>query len=446
MGVHIAILSTFLPVLAADASLGKPTMVFLALARLVKFAISGILGVVAGHVADRAGPRSVMLFSAMASLAATTLAPLATSAGGFLALYAIPAGVASALITGPAAAAVESWFSVGRIPFAVGIGAAGVCVGTATFPTIGGAFITHFGGEWRPAMRLLGVFAIVPMALAYFIVRRPGHERLLQEQRQQDRSHEATAECNSATAAQPTHFGEVWRRVRTLAFASLFFCQFSFAFAYFGNLHVSVAWPMSFGTERNTTSAANNSKTRQFDRAPAYASAPELSLDDTDTLLTWFGVTSAIGSLALGAAGAKINNRLVLGASFAVFGVSMLLQIPATRYWQLALLFAVLALSPRASLRVSRRLDDGARDGRGTLPWRVCALAHVLWRLLPRRHDRPRLLLRCAGAHERRELHAQLRAWRRAAARGCSRGRGDAERADRETGRAAGERRGAERV
>ena len=139
------------------------------------FGLSGLLyfllGVGAGMLADRFGPRLVcaagMLFIAaglLASSFAQSMAAIYVAWGGGL-------GIGIGLVYAPAMASVPPWF-VRRRAFAAGIASAGIGVGTLVVPLLAATAIDAFG--WRHALRAVAAGAlVVGVAVTLLLARAP---------------------------------------------------------------------------------------------------------------------------------------------------------------------------------------------------------------------------------------------------------------------------------
>ncbi len=128
------------------------------------------LGVVSGKVADRTGPRPVMLFGT----ACMVIGLLATSRVNSLYLgyltYGLGVGIGVACGYVPVVAAVGGWFEAKRTT-ALGISVAGIGVGTLVNAPIAEQLIDRYG--WRDTYVILAVGAGALMLIASVGANRP---------------------------------------------------------------------------------------------------------------------------------------------------------------------------------------------------------------------------------------------------------------------------------
>lgn len=126
------------------------------------FAISGflyfVLGIVSGPLADRIGPRPVILFGMVLVGLGIFLAGRATALWQIYLAYAVGIGVGVGFAYVPAVAAVQRWF-IRRRGTASGIAVAGIGIGTLIGPPAAAWAIEAFG--WRGAYTALGAGALV---------------------------------------------------------------------------------------------------------------------------------------------------------------------------------------------------------------------------------------------------------------------------------------------
>ncbi|MFT7598090.1 MAG: MFS family permease [Acidimicrobiales bacterium] len=128
------------------------------------------LGVFSGKIADRIGPRPVMLFGAVCM----SLGLFATSKVNSLQLgyvtYGLGVGIGVACGYVPVVAAVGGWFEKGRTT-AIGIAVAGIGVGTLVNAPIVERLIVRYG--WRQTYVIMAVASGALLTLAAFLAQRP---------------------------------------------------------------------------------------------------------------------------------------------------------------------------------------------------------------------------------------------------------------------------------
>ncbi len=142
------------------------TALFFAITTFLYFA----LGLITGRIADRRGPRPVLLVGA----AVMTLGLIATSRVseiwlGYL-TYGLGVGIGVACAYVPMVAAVGGWFERQRTT-ALGVAVAGIGVGTLTVAPLAEWLIATYG--WRRSYVILAAGVAVLLAVAAIGARRP---------------------------------------------------------------------------------------------------------------------------------------------------------------------------------------------------------------------------------------------------------------------------------
>lgn len=144
------------------------------------------LSLVTGRLADRWGPRPVLLFGATSLLVGL----LATSRVDSLEVGYITygAGVGIAAATGyiPMVATVGGWFVHHRAT-AVGLAVAGIGAGTLVISPLSAALVDRYG--WRDTYRALGIVGALVLALCALLIDRPP----------------------GSAGPQPARFADAWR-------------------------------------------------------------------------------------------------------------------------------------------------------------------------------------------------------------------------------------------
>lgn len=122
----------------------------------VTLALVNGLGVVAGPLADRVGPRPMVLIGGLLVGAGLILASRATALWQLYLAYGVGVGVGVACILVPGSEAVQHWF-VRRRGFASGLAVAGIGAGNLVAPPVAAALLRELG--WRTVLTLLGIVA-----------------------------------------------------------------------------------------------------------------------------------------------------------------------------------------------------------------------------------------------------------------------------------------------
>ncbi len=160
----------FFPQISDEFGVGASlTSLFFSLTTFAYFT----LGSVTGRLADRFGPRPVLLVGTVAMFAGLWLTSLADDLWIAYATYGIGAGIGVACAYVPMVAVVGGWFERRRVA-AMGVAVAGIGVGTLVGSPAADWLIDAYG--WRNSYRILAVAAAALMALAALGARRaPGH-------------------------------------------------------------------------------------------------------------------------------------------------------------------------------------------------------------------------------------------------------------------------------
>lgn len=160
----------FFPQISDEFGVGASlTSLFFSLTTFAYFT----LGSVTGRLADRFGPRPVLLVGTVAMFAGLWLTSLADDLWIAYATYGVGAGIGVACAYVPMVAVVGGWFERQRVA-AMGVAVAGIGVGTLIGSPAADWLIDAYG--WRNSYRILAVAAAALMALAALGARRaPGH-------------------------------------------------------------------------------------------------------------------------------------------------------------------------------------------------------------------------------------------------------------------------------
>jgi MFS family permease len=238
------------------------------------------LGAVSGPVADRVGPRRVVLFGAVAmgaGLAATAATPAFWV--GCLS-YGLGVGIGTACGYVPMVAAVGGWFERRR-SLAIGIAVSGIGVGTLAVPPLAAVLVERIG--WRQTYLVMAAVSTAVLAACALAAQAPPR----------------------SGARVPSSLGAT---VRTRAFGLLYTVCLLSAFAVF----LAFVHLVPYATRLGAT--------------PVAAAG----------LLSVIGVGSAAGRLALGGAAERLG-------SVSAFRLSILILLAGYVVWLLAPGYAALA-------------------------------------------------------------------------------------------------------
>ena len=242
-------------------------------------------GLVSGRIADRTGPRPVLLVGTLS----LGLGLLATSRVGSIWLgyltYGVGVGTAVACAYVPMVSSVGGWF-VRRRSMALGVSVAGIGMGTLVLAPLSDALIERYG--WRTAYVILAVGGTGLLLLASLGARRPPR----------------------SAGAPPVALKEVvWER--------------GFVVLYVASLLVSLALFIPFVFIKT------------------YAEDQGIDSGVAAALVGIIGGASIVGRLGLGALGARVGATRLLQLSFGVMAASFLLWLGAGGSYPMLVAFAV---------------------------------------------------------------------------------------------------------
>ncbi|MEM8709137.1 MAG: MFS transporter [Actinomycetota bacterium] len=256
------------------------TALFFALTTFAYF----MIGIVTGRVADRIGPRPVVLFGAAAMTTGLLLtAEVESIQLGYL-TYGLGVGFGVACCYVPMVATVGGWFEQRRT-LALGLAVAGIGTGTLVMVPVVEWMIDDRG--WRDAYRVLAVVSAVLLVLAAIGAHRP-----------------------PTTAATPVPIREAIRG------------RSDFWILYVSSVFISITLftPFVFLADYIDTTGATGSAA---------------------VLLGLIGMASIVGRLGFGAIAGRIGITGLYRMSFLVLSLSLLIWIIADTNYTLLVAFAV---------------------------------------------------------------------------------------------------------
>lgn len=325
--------SVFVTEIRNDAALGHPSLTTLGGAQGTAQAVMVLSSLAAGIACDRFGLRPVLCVASVFFLLMPILLPFVKNMLLFVVVFAVTLGVSLGSVSAPCPVAIGSWFSPSRVSLGMGIGEAGVAVGSAIHPIVAGLLLSHFDHEWRSAMKLMGLFGIPPLLLSLVITQRPHMAVDAADSNdpcgESVRNHRGTVDChidNTRSISSPVP--SLWNTLITVKFGVLFTSQVLFGFSYFGWMFLSVPYARIMGSS-----------------GTVYNEAPTITVERASALLTFFGVASACAALVLGFIGYRSRVQLVLCASLLSAAVAVGLCALARVYWNFVVLYSVVGVS-----------------------------------------------------------------------------------------------------
>ncbi|MEJ3652701.1 MFS transporter [Actinomycetes bacterium KLBMP 9759] len=266
-GVGYSFGAFFAPMAAEFGTGNGATSVVFSITACVWF----LLGSVSGRIADRVGPRPVLLTGAAALAAGLLLTSLVQELWlGYL-TYGLGVGIAVACGYVPMVAAVGGWFHERRA-FALAIAIAGIGVGTLIGAPLAAALIGALG--WRTTHVVYGLAGAALLVLCALVASRPPEPE--------------------GEPALPLR-----QLVSTTAFRSMYAATFLAALALFVPFVFLPSYAVSIGV-------------------PPVAAA---------TLVGVIGVASVVGRLAIGAVADRVGRVRTFTASFGVLALSFVLWL-----------------------------------------------------------------------------------------------------------------------
>ena len=246
-----------------------------------------VLGAMTGPVADRIGPRRVVLVGAGATGGGLILTAAVPSIWlGYL-TFGLGVGLGTACGYVPMVAAVGGWFERRRA-LAIGIAVSGIGVGTLAVPPVAALMVGSMG--WRRTYVVLGVAALMVLSACALAAKRP--------------------------PAGPPKSRRLGRVVRTREFAGLYCSGLLSSFALFLAFVHIVPYAIKLGT------------------APVAAAG----------LVSVIGVGSTVGRLGLGGAAERLGAVRTFQLSVGILIASYVLWYLAPGYLALAGFALVLGL------------------------------------------------------------------------------------------------------
>jgi MFS family permease len=264
------------------------------------FSVAGslyfFLGALSGPLADRFGPRPMILFGTTAVGVGLIMAGRAQDIREVYAAYGIGIGVGVGFAYVPAIGAVQRWF-VARRGFASGIAVAGIGLGTLIVPPVADWLIATQG--WRAAYGTLGVACILAAGAAAFAVEgSPERHGFLPDGQVIGVGGEADAAVEGVSVKEA---------VRSRAFAMLY----------------SAAFLVSLGLFAPFVHLTPYAEDRGVPHALAVA------------LFALIGVGSTAGRFLIGGFADRLGRRRALGAMYLGVALTMGWWLASTQAWQI---------------------------------------------------------------------------------------------------------------
>ncbi len=279
------------------ASRGSISLIF-SLAGFLYF----LLGALSGRIADRVGPRGVVIFGAAAVGIGLIMASRATSLAQVYVAYGLGIGLGVGFAYVPAIGAVQRWF-VRKRGVASGIAVTGIGLGTLCMPPVA-AMLIDWGG-WRDAYLAMGIVAlVVGVAAALFVEGSPKRRGLTPDG---DRVRSPVT-GSGADRVQPAAVGvDLAAALRARPFWLLY------AGCFLVSLGIFIP----------------------FVHLVPYARDAGLSKETGVMMFALVGLGSTVGRFVLGGVADRVGRRRTLAALFAGMGIMMLWWAVLSGPWSL---------------------------------------------------------------------------------------------------------------
>ena len=274
------------------------------------FALTGFvyfsLGAISGRLADRVGPRRVVVAGGVLLGAGLLLASVTQALWQVYLTYSLCVGLGVGLAYVPAIGTVQRWF-VRRRGFASGLAVAGIGLGTLLMPPLAAALIDIAG--WRWAYVVLGLVALGgTVAAAALIERGPEARGLLPDG-------DAVVAKQPGTPA-PAAAAPPWEATPSEALRSRqYWLLYLACVATSLGLFIPFAHIVPYATDHGISELA------------------------AAVILGGIGAGSVAGRLVLGGTADRLGRRQALVGSFALMALILIWWLFATEVWSL-LIFA----------------------------------------------------------------------------------------------------------
>ena len=305
------------------------------------FVLFGLIGILAGNLTDRFGPRRTLTPFGVVFGLGFLLMSTVNSMWQLYLFLGLMAGVGLSASTVPLTATLAKWFSERR-GMMMGIVLAGIGVGIFAGPILANALISSYG--WRTAYAVIGAVSLVLIVSAAQLLRNPKPEELTAGERNSDR----TGRLNLQTT--DVSFRETLRTRHFWVISAMFFC---------------------FGLYMQATLVHIAPYTIDQGFAPTTGAS----------VMAVIGVASIVGRVTVGTIADKIGTRRSLTVIFA-FMAGSLIWMPLASGLYVLYLFAVVfgfgqgGESPLRPLVVAEQFGRGHVGIQGCLG-RLAGLLHL---------------------------------------------------------------------
>jgi len=266
------------------------------------FTVYGVLGIFAGRLNDRLGPRLILTVSSILLGLGYFLISRVTALWQLYFFYGVIIGIGTGGCFVPLTSTIARWF-VKRRGLMTGIMVSSIGVGSMIMPPIATQLISAYG--WRTAYVIFGIVVlVVTLVTAQFLRRDPAQVGQLPD---------GAGEVNQGSSTLQTQGFSLRETIRTSQFWML--CVMFFCFGY--SMHAITV------------------------HIVIHATGLGISLVDAAKILVVIGGLNIVGRLVMGVGSDRIGNKRGLIIAFVLLSAGVLWLQFARELWSLQL-FAVL--------------------------------------------------------------------------------------------------------
>ncbi len=261
--------------------------------------VSGVVGIAAGRLTDKLGPRIILTASAIFFSTGYLLMPLVHKPWQMYIFYGILNGIGFAGTIVPLSSIAIRWFARRRA-LVIGIISSGVSIGTIIFSQLAGWLISI--RDWRFTFIVMGIINLVVIVVcAQFLKRDPQSAGQLPY---------GEAEFHPETSIKPADTG--FTLVQSIGKV-----QFWLFFAANVLASISIFTVMA--------------------HIVIHARGLEIPNASAVTLLTFLSITSIISRMTMGPVADRIGHRITITMGMSLILISLVWLIFSTNYWMLVL-------------------------------------------------------------------------------------------------------------
>eukprot|EP00754_Rhynchopus_humris_P022498 Rhum_TRINITY_DN14794_c0_g1::Rhum_TRINITY_DN14794_c0_g1_i4::g.116537::m.116537 len=282
----------FIKDLEKDASLGLPSASRASIVVSVANGLNPVVGLFAGRLTDRWGPRPLLMLSGLMLGTGFLTASYTENFYLLLLTFGVVMGVASGTCISPGLAAVGEWFSAKR-SLAFGVVYAGSGLGTTVCPLLAHFLLKNFG--WRVSFRYMAILG-VPAVLAGLATRKRVPYK---------------PPCETSSHLK------IKQILTNRIVVVLFFVGLFFAYGFFVVVVYTYTYAKTFGSKK------------------PYEHRSAINDTQATLLLSIFGLTQTVGNIVWGGACKRWGNLHTFKVAHLMCGALMAVWPFCAWYWSL---------------------------------------------------------------------------------------------------------------